>query len=73
MTSSGTREIRNEDGDLIARVTEVNPGTVLQCLRCELRSEVRELLEYPATWARLSDRKLFALCQQGEVLEAGPS
>jgi len=73
VTSSGTREIRNEDGDLIARVTEVNPGTVLQCLRCELRSEVRELLEYPATWARLSDRKLFALCQQGEVREAGPS
>lgn len=72
MTNSGTREIRNEDGDLIARVTEVNPGTVLQSLRCELRGEVRELIDYPATWVKLSDRKLFALCRQGEVREAGP-
>lgn len=67
MTNSRTREIRNEDGDVIARVSEENPGTVLQCLRCELLGEVRELIEYPATWAKLSDRKLFALCRQGDV------
>jgi hypothetical protein len=60
------REIKDEDGEVIARVWEDNPGTVLQSLRCQLADGERELLEYPATWRKLSDRKLFALCKTGE-------
>jgi hypothetical protein len=60
------REIKNENGDVIARVWEENPGTMLQCLKCQLTDGERELLEYPATWRKLTDRKLFALCQSGE-------
>jgi hypothetical protein len=59
------REIKDEDGEVIARVWEENPGTVLQCLRCQLGDGERELIEYPATWRKLSDRKLFVLCKSG--------
>lgn len=66
MPPEGIREIRDEDGDVIARVWEENPGTMMQCLKCQLADGPRELLEYPATWRKLSDRKLFALCKTGE-------
>lgn len=61
--SVDVREIRDEDGDVIARVWEENPDTVFRCLKCELGDGVHELLEYPETWRKLSDRKLFALCR----------
>ncbi len=60
------REIKDENGEVIARVWEENPGTVLQCLKCQLADGPRELLEYPAAWRKLSDRKLFALCRTGD-------
>ncbi|MBL8989763.1 MAG: hypothetical protein JNJ80_26070 [Gemmatimonadetes bacterium] len=66
MPPEGIREIRDEDGDVIARVWEENPGTMMQCLKCQLADGPRELIEYPATWRKLSDRKLFALCKTGE-------
>ncbi len=59
--SSLVREIKNEDGDVIARVWEENPGTMLRCLKCQVAGEAKELIEYPQTWNKLSDRKLFAL------------
>jgi hypothetical protein len=68
-SGSGPREIRDEDGDLLFRVTEENPGTVLRCLRCESRAEVRQVLDYPETWHKLSDRKLYKLCLTGDRLE----
>lgn len=66
MAAEAVREIRDENGDVIARVWEENPGTVLQCLKCQLADGTRELLEYPATWRKLSDRKLYALCKTAE-------
>ncbi len=63
---AGPREIRDENGDLIAQVWEENPGTVMRALKCRLANEVRELIDYPETWHKLSDRKLFALCKTGE-------
>lgn len=66
MPPEGIREIRDEDGDVIARVWEEYPGTMMQCLKCQLADGPRELIEYPATWRKLSDRKLFALCKTGE-------
>lgn len=60
---NGVREIRDENGDVIARVWEENPGTVLRCLKCRLNDGEHELLEYPDTWRKLSDRKLYALCR----------
>lgn len=68
MTPTDVREIRDENGDVIARVWEENPGTVLACLKAQLADGTRELLEYPATWRKLSDRKLFALCRSGEKI-----
>ena len=67
MANEPVREIRDEDGDVIARVWEENPGTVLRCLKCQLADGTRELLEYPETWRKLSDRKLYALCRAGEA------
>jgi hypothetical protein len=66
--AGGGREIRDENGDLLFRVTEENPGTVLRCLRCESRAEVRQVLDYPETWRKLSDRKLYKLCLAGDRL-----
>lgn len=65
----GPREIRDENGDLLFRVTEVNPGTVLRALRCESRTEVLEVLDYPETWRRLSDRQLYRLCRAGQKVD----
>jgi len=62
-----SREIRDENGDLLYRVTEENPGTVLRALRCESRTEVRQVLDYPETWAKLTDRQLYRLCRSGEL------
>ena len=64
--ADAVREIRDENGDVIARVWEENPGTVLQSLKCQVADGLRELIEYPATWRKLSDRKLFALARTGE-------
>lgn len=60
------RQILDENGDLLYRVTEENPGTMFRSLRCESRTEVRRVIDYPETWAKLSDRKLFQLCRTGE-------
>lgn len=57
------REIKDENGDLIARVWEENPGTPMQCLKCQIAGETKEVLEYPETWRKLSDRKLYAFCK----------
>lgn len=62
----GVREIKDENGDVIARVWEENPGTMMRALRCQLADGTRELIDYPETWRKLSDRKLFALCRSGE-------
>lgn len=66
---AGTREIRDENGDLLYRVTEEHAGTVLRALRCESRTEVRQVLDYPEQWWRLSDRQLHRLCRSGDLLE----
>jgi len=68
MTAGPVREIRDENGDVIARVWEESSGTVLASLKCELAEGTRELLEYPDNWKKLSDRKLFALGRSGELL-----
>lgn len=60
------REIKDENGDTIARVWEENPGTMMKCLKAQLADGVRELIDYPDTWRKLSDRKLFALAKSGE-------
>ncbi len=60
------REIRDENGDLIAQIWEENPGTVMRALKCRLGGETRELIDYPEAWHKLSDRKLYALCKTGE-------
>jgi len=66
--SAGPRDILDENGDLLYRVTEDNAGTMFKCLRCESKAEIRQLLEYPDTWRKLSDRQLFKLCRTGEVV-----
>lgn len=63
---STVRRILDENGDLLCQVTEENPGTMLRSLRCESRTEVRRVIDYPDAWARLSDRQLYRLCQTGE-------
>lgn len=70
MTESPAREIRDENGDLLYRVTEENPGTMLRALRCESRTEVRQVLDYPDTWRKLSDRQLYKLCRTGDLVES---
>ena len=60
------REIKDENGDVIARVWEENPGTMMKCLKAQLAGGLHELIEYPDTWRKLSDRKLFALAKSGE-------
>ena len=60
------REIKDENGDVIARVWEENPGTLMKCLQAQLAGGLHELIEYPDTWRKLSDRKLFALAKSGE-------
>lgn len=60
------REIKDENGDVIARVWEENPGTMMRCLKAQLADGVHELIDYPETWRKLSDRKLFALAKTGE-------
>jgi hypothetical protein len=62
------REILDENGDLLYRVREENPGTVFAVLVCESRTETRHCLEYPERWHRLSDKKLYALCKSGEII-----
>ena len=66
--SPDVREIRDENGDLIAQVWEENAGTVMRALKCRLGGEMKELIDYPETWHKLSDRKLYALCKQGDPL-----
>jgi hypothetical protein len=63
MTDKAVREIKDENGVAIARVWEENPGTMLRCLKCQLADGPKELIEYPETWRKLSDRKLYALCR----------
>ena len=63
MTDSSVREIKDENGDVIARGWEENPGTMLRCLQCQVAAGPKELIEYPETWRKLSDRKLYALCR----------
>ena len=60
---AAVREIKDENGDLIARVWEENPGTPMQCLKCQIAGETKEVIEYPDTWRKLSDRKLYAFCK----------
>lgn len=60
------REIRDENGEVIARIWEENPGTMLKALKCQLADGERELIDYPDAWRKLSDRKLFALAKSGE-------
>jgi hypothetical protein len=62
-TPPEVREIRDENGDLLARVWEENPGTMLRSLHCVVRGETKELIDYPENWRKLSDRKLYALCK----------
>ena len=62
------REIRDENGDLLFRVYEENPGTVFRALRCDSRSEQRRALQYPENWHRLSDIKLYKLCGAAELI-----
>lgn len=59
--SAAPREIKDENGDLLARVWEENPGTVLRCLKAHVAGQQKELLDYPEAWHKLSDRKLYAL------------
>ena len=67
-TPPAAREIRDENGDLLFRVTEENPGTLLRALRCESRTEVRQVIDFPENWHKLSDRKLYRLCQSGDPI-----
>jgi hypothetical protein len=69
--SPPVRQILDENGDLLFRVTEENPGTMFRSLRCESPSEVLRVIEYPEAWARLTDRKLYQLCRTGEPVEPG--
>jgi hypothetical protein len=71
MADGPVREIRDENGDLRWRVTEVNAATVLRALRCESQREVREVLDYPDEWRKLTDRQLDRLCRTGQLLEPG--
>ena len=66
------RQILDENGDLLYRVTEENPDTMFRALRCESRTEVRRVIDYPDTWRKLSDRKLHRLCRSGEPVEPTP-
>lgn len=65
---SRIREIKDENGYLLYRVVEENPGTAFASLRCESRSEVRRVYGIPERWHRLSDRKLYALCKAGDLI-----
>jgi hypothetical protein len=69
---AGPREIRDENGDLLFRVTEENPGTVLRALRCEGPAESRQVIDYPERWYALSDRQLHRLCRSGERVDSEP-
>jgi hypothetical protein len=66
---SRIREIKDENGDLLFRVWEENPGTMLGALRCESPREVRQAIDYPENWHRLSDVKLCKLCRSADLLE----
>lgn len=62
------REIRDENGDLLYSVREENPGTMFRALICEGPKDSRRVTEYPEQWRRLSDVKLYKVCQSGEPI-----
>lgn len=66
---AGPRVIRDENGDVLCTVREENPGTMFRALIAEGRGGTRRLLEYPEQWRRLTDVKLYRLCQSGERLD----
>ena len=70
MTSTPqVREIKDENGDLLFRVWEENPGTLLRALHCESAREIRQAVDYPENWFKLSDIKLYKLCRSAELLK----
>ncbi len=68
MADLAPREIKDENGDLLYRVREENPGTMFRSLVCEGPKGNRRVTEYPEQWRRLSDVKLYKLCQSGETI-----
>lgn len=63
------RVIRDENGDVLFEVREENPGTMFRSLRADGPRGSRRVLEFPDNWRRLTDVKLYKLCQAGEPIE----
>lgn len=56
---SGSRVVLDEDGGMFFTAWEENPGTVFKALCCEWGDELRQALEYPDSWPKMTDGELY--------------